>query len=179
MELIGDPQTFAIQMSWDLEDQSHKPWMYGTFCVYICGEQLGIPTAEVYLSDILLDLISWQETIGTRSVASLMQADPLTAFFSIEEGHYGLEHFEHLLPDNFQPIPVPPQVHFEILPIDGLGEYKLYCIEDDDVSRVIYSRNCELPKEHRVPRALMTGVLLQTIARLEDWYSQVPEPPVS
>ena len=42
MEMIGDPQAFAIQLEWDRRPIC-KPWMYGMFCLHICGERLGSP----------------------------------------------------------------------------------------------------------------------------------------
>lgn len=66
---------------------------------------------------------------------------------------------------------------FEILNVDGLEGYRIYCVEDDATSRPLYARMGELPRECRVPRAVLADVMEQTIERLDGWFRQLPEPP--
>jgi len=176
MEVIGDPQLFAVQLEWERRP-TYKPWMYGVFCVFIYGERLGSPFNQATLNSILAGLDGWKETIGLRCDPALMAADPVTAFLSIEDAKYGLEHLEDKVRLGFTPIPIPDLTAFEILNVDGLDDYRLYCVEDDTTSRLLYARMGELPRECRVPRAALTDVLNRTIERLDGWFAQLPEPP--
>lgn len=176
MEVIGDPQVFAVQLEWDRRP-TYKPWMYGVFCVFICGERLGLPSNQATLNSILPELHGWRKTIGQRSDPALMATDPVTAFLSIEDAGYGLEHLADKIPPGFTPIPVSPSSPVEILGVDGLDDYRIYCVEDDATSRLLYARMGELPRECRVPRAVLADVMEQTIERLDGWFRQLPEPP--
>ncbi len=176
MEMIGDPQVFAVQLEWERR-LTYKPWMYGVFCVFICGEQLGLPSNQVTLNSILAELDGWKETIGLRCDPALMAADPVTAFLSIEEAEYELEHLTDKVPPGFTPIPVSPSIPVEILGVDGLDDYRIYCVEDDTTSRLLYGRMRELPRECLVPRVVLTDVLNRTIERLDGWFAQLPESP--
>ena len=177
MEMIGNPQVFAVQLGWHRDPIVYKPWMFGVFCVSVCGEQLGSPSEEATLNDILVDLHGWKAGIGQRCEPVLMAADPVTAFLSIEEEVYGLEHLRDQIPSDFTPVPVPPLNPLEILGVDTLRDYRIYCIEDDATSRLPYARSQELPRECRVPRAVLTDVLNRAIERLDGWFAQLPEPP--
>lgn len=106
-----------------------------------------------------------------------MAADPVTAFLSIEEEAYGLEHLEDKLPPGFAPVPVPDRTAFEIFDVDGLDDYRIYCVEDDTTSRLLYAKMGELPRECRVPRVVLADVMERTIERLNGWFQQLPEPP--
>jgi len=177
MEVIGNPQVFAVQLGWHPDPETYKPWMFGVFSVSVCGERLGSPTEEAVLNDILVDLHGWKKGIGKRCEPALMAADPVTAFLSIENAYYGLEHLEDKIPRWFMPLPVLDHTSFEILGIDTLGDYRIYCIEDDATSRLLYARIGDLPRECRVPRAVLADVLNRTIGRLDGWFKQLPETP--
>ena len=177
MEMIGNPRVFAVQLGWHREPASYKPWMYGVFSLSICGERLGSPTEEAVLNDILVDLHGWKKGIGRRCEPALMAADAMTAFLSIEEQVYGLEHLADKIPPGFAPVPVPPLNPLEILGVDTLRDYRIYCVEDDATSRLLYARMGDLPRECRVSRAVLADVLNRTIERLDGWSAQLPEPP--
>lgn len=149
--MIGDPRAFAVQLDWDRRPTC-KPWMYGVFCVHICGERLGSSSNQATLNSILAELDGWKPTARLRRAPALMAADPVTAFLSIEEEAYGLEHLEDKVPPGFMAIPVPSLSAFEILNVDGLDDYRIYCVEDDATSRLLYARMGELPRECRVPQ---------------------------
>ncbi len=176
MEVIGDPQSFAVQLEWDCRP-TYKPWMHGVFWVFIGGERFGLPSNQMTLNSILAELDGWKETVGLRCAPALMAADPVTAFLSIENARYGLEHLEDKVPPGFTPIPVSDLTAFEILNVGGLDDYRIYCVEDDTTSRLLYAKMRELPRECRVPRALLTDVMERTIERLDGWFAQLPEPP--
>ncbi len=177
MEMIGDPQVFAVQLGWHHDPETYKPWMFGVFCVSVCGERLGSPSEEAVLNDILVDLQGWKNGVGRRCAPALMAADPVKAFLSIEEKVYGLEHLADKIPPGFTPVPVPPLNPLEILGVDTIEDYRIYCVEDNATSRLLYARMGELPRECRVPRAVLTDVLNRTIEQLDSWFAQLPEPP--
>ena len=106
-----------------------------------------------------------------------MAADPVTPFLSIENAKYGLEHLEDKIPRWFTPLPVLDQTSFEILGVDGLDDYRIYCVEDDATSRLLYARMGDLPRECRVSRAVLADVMERTVERLDGWFRQLPEPP--
>lgn len=174
--VIGDPQVFAVQLEWNRRP-TYKPWMYGVFCVSICGELIGSPSNQATLNSILAGLDGWKETIELRRDPVLMAADPVTAFLSIENCRYGLEHLGDKIPPWFMPMSVSDLSAFEILNVDGLDDYRLYCVEDDTTSRLLYARMRELPRDCCVPRAVLTDVLNRTIERLDGWFAQLLEPP--
>lgn len=117
-------------------------------------------------------------TDGAIDPPALMAADPVTAFLSIENARYGLEHLEGKIPRWFTPFPVLDRTAFEILGVDGLDDYWIYRVEDDATSRLLHARMGELPRECRVPRAVLADVMERIIERLDDWFAQLPEPPV-
>ena len=176
MEVIGDPQVFAVQLGWERRP-TFKPWMYGVFCLFICGERLGSPWNQATLNSILAELHGWKPTAKLRRDPALMAADPVTAFLSIEDAEYGLEHLADKVPPEFTPIPVSPASSFEPFNVDGLDDYRIYCVEDDATSRLLYARMGELPRECRVPRAVLADVMERTVERLDGWFAQLPEPP--
>ena len=88
MEIIGDPKVFAVQLDWDRDPMVCKPWMFGIFCVFICGELVGSTSNEVTLNSILAGLNGWKKTIGLRRDLALMAADPMTAFLSVEKAPF-------------------------------------------------------------------------------------------
>jgi len=176
MEVIGNPQVFAVQLDWDRRP-TYKPWMFGVFCMHICGELLGSPWNQATLNSILAQLDGRKPTAKLRRAPALMATDPVTAFLSIEDAKYGLEHLEDKVPPGFTPVPVPDRTAFEILDVDGLEDYRLYCLEDDTTNRLLHARMGELPRECRVPRAVMADVMERTIERLDGWFKHLPEPP--
>ncbi len=176
MEMIGDPRVFAVQLEWKRRPTC-KPWMYGMFCVHVCGERLGSPTSPATLNSVLAELGGFKPTAPLRRAPALMAADPVTAFLSIENAYYGLEHMEDKIPPGFTPLPVPDRTAFEILDVDGLEDYRLYCVEDETTSRLLHARMGELPRECRVPRAVLADVMERTVERLDGWFAQLPEPP--
>lgn len=175
MEMIGDPQAFAVQLDWDRRPTC-KPWMHGVFCLHICGERLGSPWNQATLNSILAQLDGWKSTAHLRRAPALMAADPVTAL-SIEDAKYGLEHLADKVPPGFAPVPVPSSTAFEIFDVDGLDGYRTYWLEDDATSRLLYARMGELPRECRVPRAVLADVMERTVERLDGWFRQLPEPP--
>ena len=177
MEMIGNPQIFVVQLGRHPSPTSYKPWMYGVFSVSVCGERLGSPSEKAVLNDVLVDLQGWKEGIGQRCDPALMAADPVTAFLSIEEEAYGLEHLADKAPPGFAPVPVPPLNSFEILGVDTLESHRIYCMEDDATSRLLYAKEWERPRECRASRAVLTDVLNRTIERLDGWFAQLPKPP--
>ena len=106
-----------------------------------------------------------------------MAADYVTAFLSIEDAKYGLEHLADKVPAGFTPVPVPSLTAFEIFDVDGLDDYRIYWLEDDATSRLLYAGMGELPRECRVPRAVLSDVMERTVKRLDGWFNQLPEPP--
>ena len=184
--MIGDPQVFAVQLDRDRRS-TYKPWMYGVFCLHICGDRLGSPWNQATLNSILAELDGWKPTAELRRAPALMAADPVTAFLSIENAKYGLEHLEDKIPRWFTPLPVLDRTAFEILGVDGLDDYRIYCVEDDATSRLLYARLGELPRECRVSqpqtlpafrrRAVLADVMERTVERLDGWFRQLPEPP--
>lgn len=90
-----------------------------------------------------------------------MAADPVTAL-SIEEKAYGLEHLADMTPPGFAPIPVSPFNSFEMLGVDTLQSHRIYCVENNGISRLLYARKWGPPRERRVPRAVLTDVLNRT-----------------
>ena len=177
MHNIGDKNVFATEFRWDKTPHLYRPWMYGVFCVYINGERLGSPTNQATLSDILVGLNGCKGAVGQRSDPVLMEADAQTAFFSMENEVYGLEHVEHLLPSGFQPLPVRHNGPYQIPDVDGLEDFKVYCVEDETTSRLLYCRMWEHVKECRIPRKIFNDVMFRTIDQLEEWFSQLPEDP--
>ncbi len=177
MEVIGDPQAFAVQLGWDRDLATYKPWMSGVFCVHICGEQLGSPFNQATLNSILAELDGFKPTAELRRAPALMAADPVTAFLSIENHKYGLEHLEDKIPRWFMPLPVLDRTAFEILNVDGLDDWRIYCVEDDATSRLLYARMGDLPRECRVSRAVLADVMDRTVERLDGWFRQLPEEP--
>ncbi len=73
--------------------------------------------------------------MGQRCDPALMAADPVTAFLSIEEEAYGLQHLADMMPPRFAPISMSSLNSFEILGVDTLESHRTYCVEDDDTSR--------------------------------------------
>ena len=176
MEMIGDPQTFAVQLDWDRRP-TYKPWMYGVFCLHICGERLGSPWNQATLNSVLAQLDGWRSTAKLRRAPALMAVDPVTAFLSIEDARYGLEHLADKVPPGFTPVPMPSLTAFEIFDVDGLDDYRIYWLEDDATSRLLYARMGELPRECRVSRAVLADVMERTVERLDGWFRQLPGPP--
>ena len=180
MQMIGDPTLFAVQLSWSPDPETYKPWMYGTFCVYICGQRLGLPTNQVTLNSTLAELDLFKERLHhqDRFCPDLIETDPLRTFLSIENSNFGLEHLKQMLPEKFIPYFVPSAKHFQILWVDGLEAYNIYCVENDTISRLLYARSGELPPtECRIPRKIFNDVMFRTIDQLEEWFSQLHEDP--
>ena len=174
MALFGSRETFAIETTC-LPLVPGELYRFGTFSLLVHRTRIGNPLYQVTLNDIEAGLGWWRETIGQRNSSALMHADTRTAFLSIESALYGLDHLVTKLPSNLHLILVDKPSRFEVLEVDGLEDYRIYCIEDDAITRMLIADAEHDIRDYRVPRADFSAAVSATIEQLERWLAPTSE----
>ena len=71
---------------------------------------------------------------------------------------------------------VPGELYrFEVLEVDGFEDYRIYCIENDAITKMLIADAEHDIRDYRVPRADFSAAMSATIEQLERWLAPTSE----
>lgn len=129
---FGDKETFAVEL--ELDEDYVGAWLFGQFCYWINGVQVGDYQLVVSLRDVLSGMKWIVYDCGNRKGGVLCKHRPEEVFSILDKSLYGSEEFEaandHQLPDT--------PARFEItVPVEVFNQWKAFLIECGDRASVL------------------------------------------
>ena len=129
---FGDRSRFAITM--ELAENGGGEWLFGKFCCWINGRQVGDYDSGVSLRDALL-VIKWAVwDCGKRDDCELFSLSKEAAFALIDSALYG---------DRDAPDTPNDMARFDVSFHVDSGGWRAFLIDCHDKSRLIYKRGAK------------------------------------
>lgn len=164
---FGDRSIFAIQV--ELNSDFGGAWLFGRFCYWIAGNQVGDYELGTSLRDVFLNLKWIAHDCGNRRGDRLCQWPPEELFELLDRSLYGID---ELAPDVW--LPESP-ARFDIRPpVDVFDGWKIYLVECDTVDLFVYG-NISTVRQIEVfkaPRGWFDMVFQQSYIYLERLVSE-------
>jgi hypothetical protein len=131
--LCGDKARFAIEF--ELNEHSGGTWMFGRFCYWIGGEQVGDFEEGTSLRDVLFSMRYIIGDAGKRTASSLALCDEKTIFRVIQEFlNESGDDLIKLIPADIMP------ACFDVCPhVDIFNAWHIYLVDTQGLSKVVYS----------------------------------------
>ncbi len=131
---FGDRESFAIQI--ELDSDHGGSWLYGRFCYWINGKQVGDYDLGTSLRDVLFNMKGIMGDSGNRDGGSLCALSPEEAFLVLDKSLYG----DGGKPQAIQ-LPDTP-ARFDISPpVDVFDHWKMYLISCGDRDLLLYKHS--------------------------------------
>jgi hypothetical protein len=128
---FGDRSIFAIQL--ELDSNPGGAWLFGRFCYWIHGKQVGNYELGTSLRDVFLNLKWIAHDCGNRRGDRLCLSPPEELFELLDRSLYGVE---TLAPDVW--LPESP-ARFDIRPpVDVFDGWKVYLVECNAIDLFVY-----------------------------------------
>jgi hypothetical protein len=128
---FGDRSIFAIQL--ELNSDPGGAWLFGRFCYWIDGKQVGNYELGTSLRDVLFNLKWIAHDYGNRRDNRLCLSPPEELFELLDRSLYGVEK----LPPNVS-VPECP-ARFDVRPpVDVFDGWKVYLVECDTLDLFVY-----------------------------------------
>ncbi|MGF6241209.1 hypothetical protein P3T42_002960 [Paraburkholderia sp. GAS38] len=131
--LYGDKARFGIEF--ELNGHSGGAWMFGKFCYWIGGAQVGDYDEGTSLRDVLFSMRYIIGDAGKRTAPSLALRDEKEIFRVIQESlnESGLD-LSSLIPADSMP------ACFDICPhVDIFNAWHIYLVDAQELSKIVYS----------------------------------------
>ena len=131
--LHGDKTRFAIEF--ELNEQPGGSWMFGRFCYWIGGEQVGDFDEGTSLRDVLFSMRYIIADAGKRTAPSLARCDKKVIFRVIQDSlNESGNDITRLIPDELMP------ACFDVCPhVDIFNAWHIYLVDTQNLSKVVYS----------------------------------------
>jgi hypothetical protein len=131
--LYGERVGFAIEF--ELNEHSGGTWMFGRFCYWIGGEQVGDFEEGTSLRDVLFSMRCIIGDAGKRTAPSLALCDGKKIFRVIHESlNESGDDLERLIPADFMP------ARFDVCPhVDIFDAWHIYLVDTQNLSKIVYS----------------------------------------
>jgi hypothetical protein len=159
---FGDRSIFAIQL--ELNSDPGGAWLFGRFCYWIDGKQVGDYELGTSLRDVFSNLKWIAHDCGNRRGERLCQWKPEALFDLLDRSLYGVE---ELAPDVW--VPESP-ARFDIRPpVDVFDGWKVYLVECDTVDLFVY-KNIGMGREieiYKAPKGRFEMAVQQSYVHLE------------
>jgi immunity protein 42 of polymorphic toxin system len=159
---FGYRSIFAIQL--ELNSDPGGAWLFGRFCYWIGGKQVGDYEMGTSLRDVFFNLKWIAHDCGNRREARLCLSHPEELFELLDRSLYGVE---ELAPNVW--VPECP-ARFDVRPpVDVFDGWKVYLVECDMVDLFVYKntgtgRNVEI---YEAPRGTFDMVVQHSYVYLE------------
>lgn len=128
---FGDRRIFAIQL--ELNSDPGGAWLFGRFCYWINGKQVGNYDLGTSLRDVFFNLKWIVHDCGNRGGYRMCHWQPEEVFALLDRSLYGVE---ELAPDDW--LPESP-ARFDIRPpVDIFDGWKVYLVECDTGEVFVY-----------------------------------------
>lgn len=128
---FGEKKSFAVEF--ELDESYGGPWLYGKFCYWVNGVQVGDYVLGTSLRDVLFAMKWVVYDCGNRYGGNLCKIPAQEVFFLLDGALYGNEetNSDLQLPD--QP------ARFEVkIQVDIFDQWKVYLIECDDKATILF-----------------------------------------
>jgi hypothetical protein len=131
--LYGDKARFAIEF--ELNEHSGGTWMFGRFCYWIGGEQVGDFEEGTSFRDVLFSMRYIIGDAGKRTAPPLALCDGKKIFRVIQESlNESGDDLTRLIPADFMP------ACFDVCPhVDIFNAWHIYLVDTQELSKVVYS----------------------------------------
>ncbi|MGV2292271.1 Imm42 family immunity protein [Trinickia sp. YCB016] len=131
--LYGDKERFGIEF--DLNDDPGGAWMFGRFCYWIGGEQVGSFDEGTSLRDVLFSMKYIIGDAGSRTAPSLALCDTKEIFRLIQESlDESGDGISKLIPAELMP------GQFDICPrVDIFDAWHIYLVDAREISKIVCS----------------------------------------
>ncbi|CAM2183801.1 Immunity protein 42 [Paraburkholderia sacchari] len=131
--LYGEKSRFGIEF--ELDEHSGGAWMFGKFCYWIGGEQVGEFDEGTSLRDVLFSMQYIIGDAGKRTAPSLASCDDRDIFRVIQE--YLNENGDDLI--KLVPADSMPACFDVCPPVDIFGVCHIYLVDTQELSKIVYS----------------------------------------
>jgi hypothetical protein len=131
--LYGDKARFAIEF--ELNEHPGGKWMFGRFCYWIGGEQIGDFDEGTSLRDVLFSMRYIIGDAGKRTAPSLALCDEKEIFRVIQESlNESSDDLTSLIPADLAP------ACFDVCPhVDIFNAWHIYLVDMQELSKIVYS----------------------------------------
>lgn len=131
--LFGDKDQFAVQA--EIDEHDGGVWLFGKFCYWITGNQIGDYNSGTSLRDVWLQMQWVVRDCGNRKGGLLCELEPEETFIRLDELLYGPK--EPVSDSISADIESPARFDIRI-PVDTFDQWKLYLLECEDSSLLLY-----------------------------------------
>jgi hypothetical protein len=131
--LYGDKARFGIEF--ELNEHPGGAWMFGKFCYWIGGEQVGDFDEGTSLRDVLFSMKYIVGDAGKRTAPSLASCEGQDIFRAIRDYlNDAGDELTKLIPTDFVP------ACFDVCPpIDIFGTWHIYLVDTRELSKIVCS----------------------------------------
>lgn len=162
---FGDRKIFAVQLELDLHHSG--AWLFGRFCYWINGVQVGDYDPGTSLRDVLFNLKWIDHDRGNRREKTFCDRSVEDVFSLLDNSLYG---DEQIAPNGW--LPEAP-ARFDVRPpVDVFDGWKIYLVECQEFDLMIY-RKIDVEQRIQVfeiPRGMFDTVIKETYDYLERLY---------
>jgi hypothetical protein len=163
---FGDRQTFAVEFQ--LDEVYGGTWLFGEFCYWIDGVQVGDYNLSTSLGDVLSGMMWIVHDCGNRDGGILCKLSPWEAFCMIDSSMYVSDECQDA--DESQ-LPDTP-ARFEIrIPVEIFNGWKIYLIECAERALVYFkhSNDAEV-RVANLPVGIFDRVIKEAYVCLNELY---------
>lgn len=129
--VIGDKSKFAIE--YELDEDYGDEWLFGKLCYWIKSERIGDYNLGTSLRDVMFQIKILLRDKNNRENERLINLETKELYNILDSALYGYdisEYDEISIKENWARFNV-------LIPIDVFNDWKVYLIEDKDISRFI------------------------------------------
>jgi hypothetical protein len=168
---IGHRDSFAVEFA--LNENHGGKWLFGKFCYWIGGVQVGNYDSGTSLQDVFLQMRYVVADCAKRNGGPLCTLEPAEVFSKLDASLYGVSDYQ--VEEEFQSIESPAWFNITI-PVDVFDGWKVYLIECDRNALFLFKRL----EENRVQTfSVAIGVFDRVIREIYESLEQLYENAVS
>ena len=164
MPVVGQPSRFAVE--YDLNENHGGAWMFGRFCYWIGGRQVGEYDLGTSLRDVLFQLeLAVARNKGLRSSRRFNARSAVDVFRLLHAALFGAADL------NNAEVAVEEQWarHDIVPPVDVFDSWKCFLVEDEQTSRLFFARQPYLEvTEIELTPGEVDAVLKQAVKALDN-----------
>jgi hypothetical protein len=166
---FGDKRSFGVEF--ELSENHGGAWLYGKFCYWINGVQVGDYELGTSLRDILFQMKWIVHDCGNRGGGILCNLRPDKAFSLLDGLLY--ENSERRTNHETQSLDTPAR--FEItIPVDIFNQWKAYLIECDNNATIVYKNIDEIDAQvATIPIGFFDRVIKEAYDNLNRLYDSM------
>ena len=135
--VIGNKNLFAVEF--ELDENQEGAWLFGKFCYWVNGVQVGDYELGTSLRDVLFQMKYLVSDCGNRHDEALCKLPPVEAFYRLDAALY-----ESNVAVEFPVVAIPlsdTPARFEIkIPVDVFDQLKIYLLECEDRATILYKK---------------------------------------